>query len=109
MKSANPNLTAADQRRLARRLQIQDAALELVAEFRDSAPTCVIVKHANPCGVATASDSADRASRVVASIAVFAAIASKKVSRACSMRWYRRTSTTVTCGLATNQPAASIW
>jgi len=31
-----------------------DAALELVAEFRDSAPTCVIVKHANPCGVATA-------------------------------------------------------
>jgi phosphoribosylaminoimidazolecarboxamide formyltransferase/IMP cyclohydrolase len=31
-----------------------DAALELIAEFRDSAPTCVIVKHANPCGVATA-------------------------------------------------------
>ena len=31
-----------------------DAALELVAEFRDSDPTCVIVKHANPCGVATA-------------------------------------------------------
>ncbi|MFG6282938.1 bifunctional phosphoribosylaminoimidazolecarboxamide formyltransferase/IMP cyclohydrolase [Sphingomonas sp. S6] len=30
-----------------------DAALELVAEFRDDAPTCVIVKHANPCGVAT--------------------------------------------------------
>lgn len=31
-----------------------DAALELVAEFRDLGPTCVIVKHANPCGVATA-------------------------------------------------------
>ncbi|MBU7589844.1 MAG: bifunctional phosphoribosylaminoimidazolecarboxamide formyltransferase/IMP cyclohydrolase [Sphingopyxis terrae] len=31
-----------------------DAALELVAEFRDTDPTCVIVKHANPCGVATA-------------------------------------------------------
>ena len=31
-----------------------DAALELVAEFRDAAPTCVIVKHANPCGVAIA-------------------------------------------------------
>ena len=31
-----------------------DAALELVAEFRDAAPSCVIVKHANPCGVATA-------------------------------------------------------
>ncbi|MDT9599600.1 bifunctional phosphoribosylaminoimidazolecarboxamide formyltransferase/IMP cyclohydrolase [Sphingosinicella rhizophila] len=30
-----------------------DAALELVAEYRDSGPACVIVKHANPCGVAT--------------------------------------------------------
>src|SRR6478736_1810191 len=30
-----------------------NAALELVAEFRDAAPTIVIVKHANPCGVAT--------------------------------------------------------
>lgn len=30
-----------------------DAALELVSEFRDADPTCVIVKHANPCGVAT--------------------------------------------------------
>ena len=30
-----------------------DAALELVSEFRDGDPTCVIVKHANPCGVAT--------------------------------------------------------
>ena len=29
-----------------------DAALELVAEFRSAEPTCVIVKHANPCGVA---------------------------------------------------------
>ena len=29
------------------------AALELAAEFRDGAPTIVIVKHANPCGVAT--------------------------------------------------------
>jgi phosphoribosylaminoimidazolecarboxamide formyltransferase/IMP cyclohydrolase len=31
-----------------------DAALELIAEFRDAEPSCVIVKHANPCGVATA-------------------------------------------------------
>lgn len=31
-----------------------DAALDLISEFRDSAPVCVIVKHANPCGVATA-------------------------------------------------------
>jgi phosphoribosylaminoimidazolecarboxamide formyltransferase/IMP cyclohydrolase len=30
-----------------------NAALELVSEFRDGAPTVVIVKHANPCGVAT--------------------------------------------------------
>lgn len=29
-----------------------DAALELVSEFRGGAPACVIVKHANPCGVA---------------------------------------------------------
>jgi phosphoribosylaminoimidazolecarboxamide formyltransferase/IMP cyclohydrolase len=30
-----------------------NAALELAAEFRESPPTVVIVKHANPCGVAT--------------------------------------------------------
>lgn len=30
------------------------AALELAAEFRDGPPTVVIVKHANPCGVASA-------------------------------------------------------
>jgi phosphoribosylaminoimidazolecarboxamide formyltransferase/IMP cyclohydrolase len=30
------------------------AALDLVAEFRGSRPTIVIVKHANPCGVASA-------------------------------------------------------
>jgi len=30
-----------------------NAALELVSEFRDREPTIVIVKHANPCGVAT--------------------------------------------------------
>jgi phosphoribosylaminoimidazolecarboxamide formyltransferase/IMP cyclohydrolase len=29
-----------------------DAALELVSEFRGAGPACVIVKHANPCGVA---------------------------------------------------------
>jgi phosphoribosylaminoimidazolecarboxamide formyltransferase / IMP cyclohydrolase len=29
-----------------------DAALELVSELRDAGPACVIVKHANPCGVA---------------------------------------------------------
>jgi phosphoribosylaminoimidazolecarboxamide formyltransferase/IMP cyclohydrolase len=30
-----------------------DAALDLISEYCDAAPTCVIVKHANPCGVAT--------------------------------------------------------
>jgi phosphoribosylaminoimidazolecarboxamide formyltransferase/IMP cyclohydrolase len=30
-----------------------DAALELLMEFDPSTPTCIIVKHTNPCGVAT--------------------------------------------------------
>ena len=30
-----------------------DAAIELVSEFRNGPPTVVIVKHANPCGVAS--------------------------------------------------------
>jgi len=36
-----------------------NAALELVAEFADGPPTVVIVKHANPCGVATAATLAE--------------------------------------------------
>ena len=36
-----------------------DAALELIAEFRDAEPSCVIVKHANPCGVASAATLAE--------------------------------------------------
>jgi phosphoribosylaminoimidazolecarboxamide formyltransferase/IMP cyclohydrolase len=32
-----------------------DAALELVAEFEQTMPTVAIIKHANPCGVATGS------------------------------------------------------
>ncbi len=32
-----------------------DAALEALSEFGDDRPTCVIVKHANPCGVAVSS------------------------------------------------------
>ncbi|MEM8730282.1 MAG: bifunctional phosphoribosylaminoimidazolecarboxamide formyltransferase/IMP cyclohydrolase [Pseudomonadota bacterium] len=31
-----------------------DAAFELVSEFNPAAPACAIIKHANPCGVATA-------------------------------------------------------
>jgi phosphoribosylaminoimidazolecarboxamide formyltransferase/IMP cyclohydrolase len=30
-----------------------DAAFELVSEFGADAPACAIIKHANPCGVAT--------------------------------------------------------
>ncbi len=36
-----------------------NAALELVAEFQDAEPSVVIVKHANPCGVASASSLLD--------------------------------------------------
>jgi phosphoribosylaminoimidazolecarboxamide formyltransferase/IMP cyclohydrolase len=36
-----------------------NAALELAAEFRDGPPTVVIVKHANPCGVASAGNLLD--------------------------------------------------
>lgn len=36
-----------------------DAALDLISEFRDDAPTVVIVKHANPCGVASAATLAE--------------------------------------------------
>lgn len=36
-----------------------DAALELISEFRDGPPSVVIVKHANPCGVASADTLAD--------------------------------------------------
>jgi phosphoribosylaminoimidazolecarboxamide formyltransferase/IMP cyclohydrolase len=36
-----------------------DAAYELVAEFAGRRPACVIVKHANPCGVALGNDLAD--------------------------------------------------
>jgi phosphoribosylaminoimidazolecarboxamide formyltransferase/IMP cyclohydrolase len=36
-----------------------DAALELVSEFRGGPPSAVIVKHANPCGVASAASLAE--------------------------------------------------
>jgi phosphoribosylaminoimidazolecarboxamide formyltransferase/IMP cyclohydrolase len=42
-----------------------DAAFELVAEFVDS-PACVIVKHANPCGVAVADNLFDAYVRALA-------------------------------------------
>ena len=53
-----------------------DAALGLVAEFRDGAPACVIVKHANPCGVAQAGSLADayRAALQCDSVSAFGGI-----------------------------------
>src|SRR5437868_3966285 len=43
-----------------------NAALELVSEFRDGDPTVVIVKHANPCGVATRASLAEAWSEALA-------------------------------------------
>jgi phosphoribosylaminoimidazolecarboxamide formyltransferase/IMP cyclohydrolase len=40
-----------------------DAAFELVAEFAGGDPACVIVKHANPCGVATGATLAEAYAR----------------------------------------------
>jgi phosphoribosylaminoimidazolecarboxamide formyltransferase/IMP cyclohydrolase len=53
-----------------------DSALELVAEFRDSGPACVIVKHANPCGVAASGSLADayRAALACDSVSAFGGI-----------------------------------
>lgn len=53
-----------------------DAALELVSEFRDGPPTVVIVKHANPCGVASADTLLDayRAALACDSVSAFGGI-----------------------------------
>ncbi|WP_066559642.1 bifunctional phosphoribosylaminoimidazolecarboxamide formyltransferase/IMP cyclohydrolase [Croceicoccus bisphenolivorans] len=53
-----------------------NAALELCAEFRDGPPTVVIVKHANPCGVATADTLAEAWDKALAcdSVSAFGGI-----------------------------------
>jgi phosphoribosylaminoimidazolecarboxamide formyltransferase/IMP cyclohydrolase len=53
-----------------------NAALELAAEFRDGPPTVVIVKHANPCGVATRDSLLDAWSEALAcdSVSAFGGI-----------------------------------
>jgi phosphoribosylaminoimidazolecarboxamide formyltransferase/IMP cyclohydrolase len=53
-----------------------NAALELVSEFRESEPTVVIVKHANPCGVATRGSLLDAWSEALAcdSVSAFGGI-----------------------------------
>ena len=42
------------------------AACSLIDEFRDAGPTCAILKHTNPCGVATASSLVDAWNRAFA-------------------------------------------
>ena len=53
-----------------------NAALELAAEFREDKPTIVIVKHANPCGVARADTLADAWAQALAcdSVSAFGGI-----------------------------------
>ena len=53
-----------------------DAALELVSEFMDGPPTVVIVKHANPCGVASGATliAAYRAALACDSVSAFGGI-----------------------------------
>ncbi|HVF38240.1 MAG TPA: bifunctional phosphoribosylaminoimidazolecarboxamide formyltransferase/IMP cyclohydrolase [Sphingomicrobium sp.] len=53
-----------------------NAALELAAEFRDGPPTVVIVKHANPCGVASADSLVDAWNRALScdSVSAFGGI-----------------------------------
>jgi phosphoribosylaminoimidazolecarboxamide formyltransferase/IMP cyclohydrolase len=53
-----------------------NAALELAAEFREAEPTIVIVKHANPCGVATRGSLLDAWSEALAcdSVSAFGGI-----------------------------------
>jgi phosphoribosylaminoimidazolecarboxamide formyltransferase/IMP cyclohydrolase len=53
-----------------------NAALELAAEFREDKPTIVIVKHANPCGVARAETLADAWAQALAcdSVSAFGGI-----------------------------------
>ncbi|MCG2839575.1 bifunctional phosphoribosylaminoimidazolecarboxamide formyltransferase/IMP cyclohydrolase [Sandaracinobacter sp. RS1-74] len=53
-----------------------DGALNLISEFRDAAPTVAIIKHANPCGVATADDLAEayRAAKACDPVSAFGGI-----------------------------------
>ena len=53
-----------------------NAAIELAAEFRDGPPTVVIVKHANPCGVASGETLLDAWSQALAcdSVSAFGGI-----------------------------------
>ncbi len=56
---ANPRTGVATARQLQGKelsynnINDTDAAFELIAEFAEAGPACAIIKHANPCGVAT--------------------------------------------------------
>lgn len=56
-RSAAPGLASAEQvqgKELSfNNISDTDAAFELVSEFDKNVPVCAIIKHANPCGVAT--------------------------------------------------------
>ncbi len=53
-----------------------DGALALIAEFRDADPTVAIIKHANPCGVASAATLAEayRAAKACDPVSAFGGI-----------------------------------
>lgn len=53
-----------------------DAALALISDFREAGPTVAIIKHANPCGVATGATLADayRAARACDPVSAFGGI-----------------------------------
>jgi phosphoribosylaminoimidazolecarboxamide formyltransferase/IMP cyclohydrolase len=53
-----------------------DGALALISEFREAAPTVAIIKHANPCGVASAATLADayRAAKACDPVSAFGGI-----------------------------------
>jgi phosphoribosylaminoimidazolecarboxamide formyltransferase/IMP cyclohydrolase len=78
----SPGGTLADHRQLQGKelsynnINDADAALELISEFRDAPPSVVIVKHANPCGVATADRLVDayRAALACDSVSAFGGI-----------------------------------
>lgn len=67
----NPGLASAEQvqgKALSfNNISDTDAAFELVSEFKGGEPVCAIIKHANPCGVATGVTAQDAYLRAFAS------------------------------------------
>jgi phosphoribosylaminoimidazolecarboxamide formyltransferase/IMP cyclohydrolase len=69
---ANPRVGVATARQLQGKelsynnINDTDAAYELIAEFDPAQPACAIIKHANPCGVATGGSLAQAYERALA-------------------------------------------